>query len=65
MSPDYRPFAWGQYPEKAVENAVVLEQIARLAKETRLINQNSQAIRNELLDKHFLRKHGPGAYYGQ
>ena len=62
---EHGPFAWGKSPEKAVENAVVLEQIARLAKETRLINQNSQAIRNELLDKHFLRKHGPGAYYGQ
>lgn len=59
------PFAWGTTPEKAVENAIVLESVARMAMHTYLINASAQPIDQELLDKHFLRKHGPGAYYGQ
>lgn len=59
------PFTWGDTPEKAVENAVVLEEVAHMA----LYNVGFQfglpRIQNELLDKHFLRKHGDDAYYGQ
>lgn len=61
----HAPFAWGATVEKAVENAVVLENVARLASETIRINPNIGAMQQELLDKHFLRKHGAGAYYGQ
>ena len=59
------PFAWGTTPEKAVENAIVLEAVARMAMHTYLINASAKPIDQVLLDKHFLRKHGPGAYYGQ
>ncbi|MDQ3813912.1 MAG: class II aldolase/adducin family protein, partial [Armatimonadota bacterium] len=61
----HAPFAWGETVEKAVENAVVLEHLARLASETLRVDANVQAMQQELLDKHFLRKHGPRAYYGQ
>ena len=61
----HAPFAWGETVEKAVENAVVLENVARLASETLRINAAVQPMQQELLDKHFLRKHGAGAYYGQ
>lgn len=59
------PFAWGRDAHDAVHNAVVLEFIARLASETLRINPGIQPMPSALLDKHFLRKHGPGAYYGQ
>lgn len=59
------PFAWGTSPAKAVENAVVLEEVARMALHTYAINADARSIDQALLDKHFLRKHGPGAYYGQ
>jgi L-ribulose-5-phosphate 4-epimerase len=59
------PFAWGPTPHKAVENAVVLEEVARMALHTRILNAEATAIEQALLDKHFLRKHGAGAYYGQ
>lgn len=59
------PFAWGKNATKAVENAVVLEYLARLASETLRVNPHTGAMQRALLDKHFLRKHGPGAYYGQ
>ena len=58
------PFAWGATVEKAAENAAVLEHLARLASETLRIRA-VPAIPRALLDKHFLRKHGPTAYYGQ
>ena len=61
----HAPFSWGETPAKAVENAVVLENIARLASETLRINGEIGAMQNELLDKHFTRKHGANAYYGQ
>jgi L-ribulose-5-phosphate 4-epimerase len=61
----HAPFAWGESAAKAVENAVVLENIARLASETLRINPNIGVMQQELLDKHFLRKHGANAYYGQ
>jgi L-ribulose-5-phosphate 4-epimerase len=59
------PFTWGKNATQAVRHAVVLEFVARLASETLRINPTVKPIRRALLDKHFLRKHGPGAYYGQ
>jgi L-ribulose-5-phosphate 4-epimerase len=59
------PFAWGKSAREAVENAVVLEFVARLASETLRINPKIKPIPPALLAKHFFRKHGPGAYYGQ
>ena len=61
----HAPFTWGKTPDKAVENAAVLEQVARLASETLRIRADLEAMQSELLDKHFLRKHGKNAYYGQ
>lgn len=59
------PFAWGRTPNEAVHHAVVLEFLARLAGETLRINPKIPTMQRVLLDKHFLRKHGPAAYYGQ
>jgi L-ribulose-5-phosphate 4-epimerase len=59
------PFAWGATPEEAVENAAVLEYVARLAMETLRIAPDRSPIGEALLDKHFSRKHGPDRYYGQ
>jgi L-ribulose-5-phosphate 4-epimerase len=59
------PFVWGRDVEEAVHNAVVLEFIARLAGETLRINPRTRPMPSVLLDKHFLRKHGPHAQYGQ
>ena len=62
---NHGPFTWGPGPSKAVENAVVLEQVAMMAFGTITINWNQTAIPKTLLDKHYLRKHGTNAYYGQ
>ena len=59
------PFTWGRDVTDAGHNAGVLEFIAQLASETLKINPKLQPMQAALLDKHFLRKHGPGAYYGQ
>jgi L-ribulose-5-phosphate 4-epimerase len=59
------PFTWGKDPHDAVHNAAVLEFIARLATETLKIDPQVQPMQSELLAKHFLRKHGPNASYGQ
>ena len=59
------PFAWGASGAKAVENAFALELVAQMANETLQINPHCQPLQQCLIDKHFLRKHGPGAYYGQ
>jgi L-ribulose-5-phosphate 4-epimerase len=59
------PFTWGKDPHEAVHNAVVLEYVARLASETLHLNPTIKPMQSTLLDKHFLRKHGPKAYYGQ
>jgi L-ribulose-5-phosphate 4-epimerase len=59
------PFTWGKDASAAVHNAVVLEFVARLASETLRINPRVEPMQSALLDKHFLRKHGPKAYYGQ
>ncbi len=59
------PFTWGKTPSDAVETAVVLEEVARMALGTMSINPKQKEISKILLDKHYLRKHGDGAYYGQ
>ena len=61
----HAPFAWGPTPEKAVENAIVLEFAAQMALAGLAIAPEMTPIPAYLLDKHFLRKHGPKAYYGQ
>jgi L-ribulose-5-phosphate 4-epimerase len=61
----HAPFAWGATCEKAVENAIVLEFTAQMALNTFLLSPEIGPVNQVLLDKHFLRKHGPGAYYGQ
>ena len=59
------PFTWGTTPEKAVYNSVVLEELAKMALFTFQINPNITPIKKELIDKHYLRKHGKSSYYGQ
>lgn len=59
------PFAWGRTVADAVHNAVVLEHLARLAAETLRLRADIKPMPGSLLDKHFFRKHGPSAYYGQ
>ena len=59
------PFAWGPSGAKAVENAVALEIVAEMARHTLHLTPGMPPIPKALLDKHFLRKHGAGAYYGQ
>ena len=59
------PFTWGADPMNAVHNMVVLEEIAQMAFASLAINPHVNGISQELLDKHYLRKHGGDAYYGQ
>ncbi|MBQ8894362.1 MAG: L-ribulose-5-phosphate 4-epimerase [Clostridia bacterium] len=59
------PFAWGKTPAKAVENIAVLEETAKMALYTMQLNPSITPVKNYLLDKHYLRKHGANAYYGQ
>lgn len=61
----HAPFCWGPTPAAAAHNAVILEYVAKMAAHSLLINAESQPIARELHDKHFLRKHGRNAYYGQ
>ena len=75
LNPDYvpgvlvkshGPFTWGKDPFDAVHNAVVLEEVAMMAWHTEMLRGAvTTPMQQELLDKHFLRKHGPNAYYGQ
>jgi L-ribulose-5-phosphate 4-epimerase len=62
---NHGPFTWGKDPADSVKNAVVLENIAQMAFGTLGINPKQVAISQVLLDKHYLRKHGKDAYYGQ
>ena len=62
---NHGPFAWGKDALDAVHNAVVLEEVAKMAYRARLINPEVQPAPQELQDKHYMRKHGPNAYYGQ
>lgn len=59
------PFAWGKSAHDAVHNAVVMEEVARMAWIARGINPGLKPIDDYLMDKHFMRKHGSHAYYGQ
>ncbi len=59
------PFTWGKNGGDAVHNAVVLEELAFMAWHAQMMNPNLQPMQKELLDKHYLRKHGDNAYYGQ
>jgi L-ribulose-5-phosphate 4-epimerase len=60
----HAPFSWGKDPDNAVHNAVVLEEVAKMAFRTQVLG-NHQPIDQYLLDKHYHRKHGANAYYGQ
>ena len=59
------PFAWGTDPHNAVHNAVVLEELAFMAFHAETLNPKATPMQPQLLDKHYLRKHGKNAYYGQ
>ena len=59
------PFAWGTDADNAVHNAVVLEELAFMAFHTLAINPDQKTMQQALMDKHYLRKHGKNAYYGQ
>ena len=61
---NHGPFCWGKSPANAVYNAVVLETVAEMDLKTLLLNPNA-SIARYVLDKHYMRKHGPNAYYGQ
>ena len=62
---NHGPFIWGKDCHEAVHNAVVLEEVAKMAMWTELINPQVKEAPQELMDKHYYRKHGAGAYYGQ
>ena len=62
---NHAPFCWGSSPSEAAHNAWMLEEIAHLALATISLNPNAKPLSDTLLDKHFLRKHGVSAYYGQ
>ena len=62
---NHGPFAWGKDAPAAVHNAAVLEVVARMAFLSMQMDPTLPAMPQQLLEKHFLRKHGPGAYYGQ
>jgi len=62
---NHGPFCWGKTPEKAVETAVILEEVAFMQYHALKLNSDLLPMQKELLDKHFLRKHGKNAYYGQ
>ncbi|HMT72794.1 MAG TPA: L-ribulose-5-phosphate 4-epimerase [Chitinophagaceae bacterium] len=62
---NHAPFTWGKNGDKAVYNAAVLEQVAKMAWLTEQINPNAPRLKDALIKKHYERKHGPGSYYGQ
>ncbi|REA62760.1 L-ribulose-5-phosphate 4-epimerase [Dyadobacter luteus] len=59
------PFTWGKDPAKAIYNSIVLEEVAKMAFLTLQINPATPTIKQSLIDKHYFRKHGKDAYYGQ
>jgi len=65
LMPGHAPFAWGRTAQAALENAIALEAVAGLALDTLALDAQASPLPRPLLDKHFLRKHGTGAYYGQ
>jgi L-ribulose-5-phosphate 4-epimerase len=62
---NHAPFTWGENAHKAVHNAAVLEQLAKMAWLTEQINPNAPRLKQSLIQKHYERKHGPDSYYGQ
>ena len=62
---NHGPFTWGKDANVAVRNAVVLEEVAKMAAQSEWINPNEKEAPKELQDKHYYRKHGANAYYGQ
>jgi L-ribulose-5-phosphate 4-epimerase len=62
---DHGPFTWGRNVNEAVENSIILDEVADMAFHTESLSPSRQEISNHLLDKHYLRKHGKNAYYGQ
>lgn len=62
---NHGPFAWGKNAADAVHNAVVIEEVAKMAYRAEVINKDIQSAPQELMDKHYFRKHGANAYYGQ
>lgn len=62
---NHAPFTWGKSAAESVHNSVVLEEVAMMAIQCRQLNLNVTPMPQVLLDKHFMRKHGPKAYYGQ
>ena len=62
---NHGPFTWGKDAHEAVHNAVVLEEVAKMAARTEMINPDVKPAPQELQDKHYYRKHGANAYYGQ
>ncbi len=65
LAAGHGPFVWGADPRKAVENAVALESVAQMAATTLMLCPDTPPLPSHILDKHYGRKHGPGAYYGQ
>lgn len=59
------PFTWGETPEKAVYHSIMLEELAKMAYLTLVINPRVPRLKKSLIDKHYQRKHGPDSYYGQ
>ena len=62
---NHGPFTWGKDAKEAVHNAVVLEEVAKMAARCEMLNPQSAPAPQELQDKHYYRKHGADAYYGQ
>jgi L-ribulose-5-phosphate 4-epimerase len=62
---DHGPFSWGKNAWEAVHNAVVMEEVAKMAFNTEILSPGSNEVDRYLLEKHFMRKHGANAYYGQ
>ena len=62
---NHAPFAWGKDAAEAVHNAVVLEEVAKMARLTESVNPDVKPAPDNIKEKHFYRKHGANAYYGQ
>lgn len=62
---NHGPFSWGKDAMEAVHNAVVIEEVAKMAYRAEVINKDIMSAPQELMDKHYFRKHGANAYYGQ
>jgi L-ribulose-5-phosphate 4-epimerase len=65
LAAGHGPFTWGKTPEKAIHNSVILEELAKMALLTMQINPRAPRLKEALIRKHYQRKHGPNAYYGQ